>query len=83
MILYSPLASQQKERFKVQHPRGNEIVASIEWELSRDPLSRATMVDQNRYALVYVLDIEPSVEVRVSFLAGDKVLVKAFLWRML
>lgn len=82
LIQYAPLPSSNKEKLKSSHPFGVDLVESVEWDLSRDPVSRARLVrPPNQYAQIFTPPLEPLVEIRVAYLAGDGVLIKVFDWK--
>lgn len=81
LVIYDTLPENDKERLKREHPRGCDLVRAIECALSRAPLTGAIEVRAKRYAQIFTPEIEPRIEVRVSYLVGDgKVLIKVFKW---
>lgn len=79
-ILYSPIANKQKNQFVRDCIRGHEIVLAIEKDLSHDPIGRAINLKENLYAQIFTPEINPQVEIRLSYLVGEKILIKVFKW---
>lgn len=82
-IVYDPLPEAEKEAFKRFHSRGYEIVRAIETDLSHDPLTRAAKLTAGRYSQIFIPEINPPLEVRISYLVGDKILIKVFKWTVI
>ena len=72
-VQYGPNASSEKECLKRDHPRGPELVAAFERDLSSGKLIgwAALVAKPNRYAIVYTPPISPDIEIRVSFLLDN------------
>jgi len=86
-VAYNPLPNSAKERLKNSHPRGVELVKGIVRDLTAVNESnvgndkRFTLVQKpNKYSIVYTPEIDPPIEVQVTFILGDDgdVLVTVF-----
>jgi len=55
LVRYDPLPGAEKERLKKEHPRGVELIAALERDLSSGKLDGwAVLVKKpNRYSIVY------------------------------
>jgi len=87
VAVYDHTPGAEKERLKKKYPRGVELVEAIERDLAHvnisnvDKDNRFSLVQKpNKYAVAYAPDIEPPIEIRVTFLLADdgNALVKVF-----
>lgn len=81
LVVFGPLAEQEKESLKRDHPFCSDIVEAISIDLSRDPLTRATLLEKDRYFQIYSPRVDPPIAIRVGYILNDeKVMIKIFNW---
>lgn len=83
LVVFGPLAEKGKESLKTRHKFGTDIVEAISIDLSRDPLTRATRLGNERFLQIYAPRVEPSILVKVGYILNEeKVMIKIFEWHL-